>query len=60
MENDGVRVLFIADGLQKPFPIRWHLSGDLKAMQIPEGKCQIEVATRPCVCSPESLSRAEG
>lgn len=36
MENDGVRVLFIAEGLEKPFLIRWHLSRDLEARQMPE------------------------
>lgn len=36
MENDGVRVLFITEGSEKPFLIRWHLSGDLEARQMPE------------------------
>lgn len=38
MENDGIKVLFITEGLEKPFPIRWHLRGDLEARQIPEGR----------------------
>lgn len=55
IQNDEVRVSFLAECLGKPFRVRWHLSRDLKAMQPPEGKCHIEVAARADVYGPESL-----